>query len=173
MSHASTFDHHACDLVAVATEVATIIGVNTACRSSTFKLHWLHRRSRLTGDDGTRDLRERTPRERVGCTRRQIDKRTPHNAVRALIYSRTCRCGRRGRSSSPRFAAWTGLATDPLLSSRLKSPGARCGEFAQIRYNADRMSKNGCHHAIPHQKLALGQDLPNFFSDRPYVGYIR
>ena len=44
MIYATTFDRHACELVPVATEAATIIGANAACRSSTFKLHWLHRR---------------------------------------------------------------------------------------------------------------------------------
>ena len=108
------FGRQAFELVAVATEVLTIIGANTACRSSTFKLHWLHRRSRLADDDSPCDLRERCSRERVGLSRHKIDKCTPHNAVRALIYSPTRQCGRRERSSFPRFATWTGLATDPV-----------------------------------------------------------
>ena len=36
------------------------------------------------------------------------------------------------------------------------------------------MSKNGCHHAIPRKKLALGQDLPNFFpTDHMSVTYVK
>ena len=57
MIHATTFDRHAGELEAVITEAATMIGGNAACRASTFKLHWLHRRSRLADDDGTCDLR--------------------------------------------------------------------------------------------------------------------
>ena len=40
-------------------------------------------------------------------------------------------------------------------------------DFASLRHNADRLSQNGGHHRIPHQKMALKLVLPHFFFGDP------
>ena len=43
-----------------------------------------------------------------------------------------------------------------------------CDDFASVRYNADRISKSRGDHAIPRQKLPLGEDHPTIFFS--YIG---